>query len=219
MTFSIELLESELLNSDKLGSVLDIYTESFDNNVRISTKLIKKRIRNNTYRTILFSDRGLLSGFAFVIPITHMNLIHIDYIAIADHQRGKGMGSKILNTILQDIKWYKNHKANFSLECEDKLVGFYQRFGFTLFTNNYQLANKRLNFMTTLNRGIRKSSIMNSIKNINDVLQIVDTVIQITNNIKIPFNIKIISQIVRALIREKFIASELFDHFTRNLLI
>jgi len=92
-------------------------------------------------------------------------------------------------------------------------------FGFTLFTSNYQLANKRLNFMTTLNRGIRKSSIMNSIKNINDVLQIVDTIIQITNNIKIPFNIKIISQIIRALIREKFIASELFDHFTRNLLI
>lgn len=141
----------ELLSSDNnFNRVSQLYKDSFTPDVRIRIKLVKRRLRTNKYKLYLIMGHDkIVRGFCLFGTFSRFN--HLDYIAIKKEFRGNGMGSLVMKMIL-DV--YGNKPI--TLECEDKLIPFYEKFGFKVIPNLvYTAWNKRLNLMVRISNKTR----------------------------------------------------------------
>lgn len=123
---------------------IDVYKRAFDSDMRLETNLIKKYIKNKIYNVHILTNDDTLVGFSFVIPLNKYslrNIIHIDYIAIDPNHQGKGYATILMNKILSE---YNDNLI--TLECENKLVKFYEKYGF-LKKTEFQFKGKHMNFM------------------------------------------------------------------------
>ena len=119
-----------------------IYNEAFmeKQNEKISLKNIKKRMFNLKSKiNYLYVDNNII-GFSMVFNIIN-NIWHIDYLAIDPKYQSKGYGKLLIKDL---IKKYKN----LSLECNDKLITYYNKFNFNKHQINYYYDNHKFNIMT-----------------------------------------------------------------------
>jgi len=130
------------MDRDLYNKVNLIYLDSFEQHLRIAQHKIKHRIKTGKYLPVLFKKEEQLVGFAYIVN-PRINLYHIDFIAIDKMHRGCGAGLNAMNLLIGSIP--KN--SVLTLECEDKLVGFYQKFGFKLAPYAYSNYPVKLNFM------------------------------------------------------------------------
>lgn len=98
--------------------LLTVFDSVFPPKLRIPHPELEYRWRKKYYT--IFADKEL-ACFAFVVPFQEM--IHIDYLGVAQSHQGKGLARKMLEFLISFGK-------PLSLECEDRLIPFYGKFGF-----------------------------------------------------------------------------------------
>lgn len=141
-------------NDDDCKKVLKIYNESFPTHLKISDRRLKRRI-NRVYTSFLIRVNEQTIGFALLwIPKTRF--VHIDYLAIDQAHRKNGTGSAALKMLIEQFK-----DRIVTLECEDRLVGFYSRFGFKVSRIGY-CDHPKLNFMT-IGSGMSEIDLVNKV--------------------------------------------------------
>jgi N-acetylglutamate synthase-like GNAT family acetyltransferase len=122
-----------------------IYNNAFMNklNEKICLNKIKKRIFNLKSNIDYLYINNEIVGFGMVFNIMN-NLWHIDYLAIDPIYQNMGYGKILMNNLINKYK-------NLSLECNDKLINYYKKFGFIKHNNNYYYDNHQFNIMTNFN--------------------------------------------------------------------
>ncbi len=110
-----------------------LYLKSFPSKYRERiSKLNKKyKFKYNQGRLLILLFKNNLIGFIlYYIKKDKYNCkrLHIDYITIDNEYNGKGYSRLILNHL---INKYKNKIDTITLECEDKLIKYYQKLGYT----------------------------------------------------------------------------------------
>lgn len=147
--YSINYKMGDNLCEKDIDSIIRIYTQNFSRDLRIPYKEIMKRLSKNIYNThVMYStDNGEVIGFSFVVLLYNLNCVFIDYIAIDNKYQGKGLGKILFNHI------YDFHTQNvnywlLALECEDKLIGMYSKWGCKKVPINYDIYdNHHFNLM------------------------------------------------------------------------
>ena len=136
---------------DDYAQVNHIFLDSFEQALRIAQNKIKRRIKTGKYIPFFFKKEDALIGFSYV-TYPRYDIAHIDFLAISRSHRGGGTGSEALKLLISRLE----EKSVITLECEDKLVGFYRKFGFKLAPYLYSNYPVRLNFMIRPSKNILK---------------------------------------------------------------
>jgi ribosomal protein S18 acetylase RimI-like enzyme len=108
------------------------------------------KIRNNNNKTNKIKNNyeiNNLIGFSLLYNFPHKKFIHLDYIAIDKQFQGKGYGKQYLNYIIENFLMKQKNINYLTLECENKLIGFYEKFGFIKVNINYYYRGIKLNLM------------------------------------------------------------------------
>jgi ribosomal protein S18 acetylase RimI-like enzyme len=151
------------LSRDMIKNVLEIYKRAFNSDIKLEINLIKKYIKRKIYEIKILADNENIFGFSFIIPLQNYgikNIVHIDYIAIDYQHQGKGYANILMNNI---IEYYLDNSI--TLECEDKLIKFYEKFGF-IKLREFEFKGKYMNFMIRKNKIniVKTNKILNILK-------------------------------------------------------
>lgn len=118
-----------------------IYHEAFPEYERQTDELIIQRFKSDLYKMICcFSETEELVGFALTLDIGFDNCRFIEYFAVKDSFRHQGIGSEMINKMLNLCKLNNMHlimeveNPKFGDRTEQKLkrLDFYKKNGFSL---------------------------------------------------------------------------------------
>lgn len=115
----------------KFAEFWDLYNQSFPSEERRDLTAQKQILQDFRYDLECYYDEAKLKGFCAVWIFD--DFIFIDHIAISPEFRGQGIGSEIMNKVIN------NHKKPIILEVEkpetetaQRRITFYERLGFKL---------------------------------------------------------------------------------------
>jgi len=122
-----------------LQELLRIYSENFPDD--ISIKKVHQIFKEKDYKFLyLQQNKKILGGL--VLTQIDDDLIYIEYLFVDKEYQSKGVGKKLLNKLLDDYSDFR-----ISLHCENFLIKYYEKFGFTQKEGIYYFRNKKFNLM------------------------------------------------------------------------
>ena len=139
-----------------------IYDNAFfdEPEFKIKIKNLKKRMNNLNSKIEYLTIDNIKVGFCMLFKNKYNDdNWHLDYFAIDPLYQFKGYGTTLLNLIVSKYK-------KITLECENSLINYYNKFGFIKCKIKYYYNNLHLNFMSNFNNSKLKL-IANSINNFN----------------------------------------------------
>jgi ribosomal protein S18 acetylase RimI-like enzyme len=137
-------LESNI-HKDLFNRIFHLYDENFSPHVRVPHSKIRKRVKNKTYKLISLKKNNEMIGFSLISLNPLLKTIFIDYLCVDKcYQRG-GYGRQLLNEI-HTLKFFPEYEYCV-LECENYLVGYYQKNNFQKIPREYPLENSRPLFL------------------------------------------------------------------------
>jgi len=152
-----------LEENDCFDEIKKLYDESFSSKLKIKNHIIKRRLKTKRYQNFLIFKNNQKIGFCLLANLKQ-NLCHIDYLAIDKNFRGKGTGTEFMKFLILKLR-----DKIITLECEDSLISFYEKFGFIIIKNdNYYSWGQKVNFMV-LKRKYNIHNIHNIILNFNNI--------------------------------------------------
>jgi len=115
----------------KFAEFWDLYNQAFPADERRDITVQKQVMQNSCYDIECFYEKDKLKGFC--ATWTFPEFIFVDHIAVSPEFRGQGIGSEIINKVIND------HKKPVILEVErpetetaQRRITFYERLGFKL---------------------------------------------------------------------------------------
>ena len=99
----IEFIKCNISNAAFVKEALDIYINSFPSNERHPLDIIKERI--NKQKSILYVgiEDTKINCFALIWNLHESNFILLDYFAVEEKHRNKGIGTMFYNYLLNEI--------------------------------------------------------------------------------------------------------------------
>ncbi|QKF94104.1 acyl-CoA N-acyltransferase [Fadolivirus algeromassiliense] len=169
--FTIQELKKE--ETDLLNIIFELYQITFHPSLKIPQREIRKFIKNDIYTTNYILDKNnVICGYCFHMHIAPINAVEIDYIAIHPDYQGKGLARMLFDHVYNTYCLTKKNPKILTLECEDKLIGMYSKFGCQLIPVEYEVGcSRHLNIMAKSNKPIPRgyyNKIINAIKKEND---------------------------------------------------
>lgn len=113
--------------SQQFLQAMGIYGVEFPPDSRLSIPRIRALLQDGNYQLIVGQQNQQVVSFALIWMSRRPAFVHLDYIAVAQEWKGKGMGTAL-------YRWLLAHRAEFhpqarllTLEVDDSLIGFYRR--------------------------------------------------------------------------------------------
>lgn len=144
----LNIKKANKIQDDTINKVLKIYFDNFEKNIQIPKRIILKRIKKKKYDIFLLKLGNKIIGFSFTVLFSKEKFIFIDYIAIDIDHQGRGYGKILFNHIYD--YYIESKLANLLvLECENKLINMYQKWGCKRMPICYKFSDDTyLNIMT-----------------------------------------------------------------------
>ena len=139
-----------------IDKIVLIYKENFPEKLKQKLHKFKKTINKYDYVNLLIKNEEIV-GFAFFNWFSKIKLLHLDYISLDKSVQGNGNGSKYLNEIIK-LYYDMTHFYGLVLECENRLVKFYEKNLFVRIPCDYSYNGTKLNLML-INKKLKKSKI------------------------------------------------------------
>ncbi|MBI3245285.1 MAG: GNAT family N-acetyltransferase [Deltaproteobacteria bacterium] len=104
-----------------------IYGAEFPPDSRLTIARIRALLRAGSYRLIVGERDRQVTSFALVWVSRRPVFVHLDYIAVAQEWKGKGIGTALYRWLLAHLADFHPQAHLLTLEVDDSLVGFYRR--------------------------------------------------------------------------------------------
>lgn len=135
------LQEIHDVESSIFEQVFRIYSEAFVGPEELNIDQLKKLVKTGKYRLFVLTgsdlnDQSVVIGFIFLGSNNSKTIFNIDYLAINQRVRSKGAGTLMVQLLLSRVKREVSamllgvRPKAITLECEKKLISFYNRLGF-----------------------------------------------------------------------------------------
>ncbi len=112
------------------GEISDLHTAAFGFNrsVSMTEHRIKEKMANSQYEAYGYLRNGMLAGFFFMFVPDYINPKRIESFCVAPWHKGNGIGSVMLQFILDKYSLYDFYLTVASKN--DAAMGLYKKFGF-----------------------------------------------------------------------------------------
>lgn len=149
-------IETEI-TPETLDKVFRLYDENFSPHVKIPHHKIKKRIDRNVYQLLSIQNENKeWIGFSLISFNRSIKTIFVDYLCIDKKFQKGGNGKRILQMI-NNKNIYPEYDFSI-LECENYLVGYYEKNNYKRIPLNYPILNSKPLFMLYRQRNSERSN-------------------------------------------------------------
>ena len=138
----MEIREIYNANTAEFSEAIKIYVDNFEANVRHPVELIIKRIHEERYRLFVGKQEKDIIVFALVYRLNHPDFLLLDYYAVREGYRDKGIGTEFLKKLFEILRLNKK-EIYLIFEVEDPNFG-----------DNHEERNRRVRFYKSL--GVRQ---------------------------------------------------------------
>eukprot|EP01098_Paradermamoeba_levis_P002166 TRINITY_DN12561_c0_g1_i1.p1 TRINITY_DN12561_c0_g1~~TRINITY_DN12561_c0_g1_i1.p1 ORF type:complete len:173 (+),score=33.71 TRINITY_DN12561_c0_g1_i1:327-845(+) len=107
-----------------------IYSMNFCGPEEYGLEDILHQFKKGIYKMFALIKDNSAAGFVIIATYAGKKAQHIEYLAVRSDCQGKGLGSLIIQHLVKILAVEPPSPKVLSLECEKKLVPFYQRLGF-----------------------------------------------------------------------------------------
>ena len=126
-----EIIETDIQNG--FLETLDRLRKASDLDKEIGKNILRKIISNPDYIIEVVEENGKIIGSATLFIeqkfIHHGGRVgHIEDVVVSKEYEGKGIGIKLVTSLLEKAKAMNCYKT--ILDCNDELIPFYERIGF-----------------------------------------------------------------------------------------
>jgi len=109
-----------------------LFASTFHGEVDPIVATVNEFVQSGKYQILALvdkSDRSVIGGAILGdIRGVHQDVVILEYFFVNPEKRGKGIGTKWFNTLLDYLKEHTTYKYMI-LECVESLIGFYSRLG------------------------------------------------------------------------------------------
>lgn len=98
-----EFIKCNISNNAFVKEALDIYINSFPSNERHPLDIIKERIIKQKSILYVGIEDGKVNCFALTWNLQESNFTLLDYFAVEERQRNKGIGARFYNFLINEI--------------------------------------------------------------------------------------------------------------------
>eukprot|EP01097_Dermamoeba_algensis_P003552 TRINITY_DN2451_c0_g1_i1.p1 TRINITY_DN2451_c0_g1~~TRINITY_DN2451_c0_g1_i1.p1 ORF type:complete len:163 (+),score=19.77 TRINITY_DN2451_c0_g1_i1:355-843(+) len=107
---------------------MTLFKENFSGPSEYGEREVLTQFARGLYRAFVLyrSDVDGLVAFAMTLQLTS-TASHLEYLAVSSKAQGKGLGSLVLRELKRELQ--KGTDKVLTLECEKKLIPFYQKLG------------------------------------------------------------------------------------------
>jgi ribosomal protein S18 acetylase RimI-like enzyme len=138
------------ISNKYINKIIEFYSKNFPLQLREPLNKFRKSIRKYDYVNILCKGEEMI-GFALFNWFDKIKLLHLDFISLDKSAQGSGIGSIYLKELTKMYYKITNYNA-LVLECENRLIKFYEKNNFVKIPSNYFYNNVRLNLMVNNKR-------------------------------------------------------------------
>jgi len=138
------------ISNQYIDKIIEFYSKNFPLELREPLNKFRKSIRKYDYINILCKENEII-GFALFNWFDKIKLLHLDYVSLDKSAQGSGIGSIYLKELTEMYYKITNYNA-LVLECENRLIKFYEKNNFVKIPTIYFYNNIRLNLMVNNKR-------------------------------------------------------------------
>lgn len=144
-----------------LTDILDLYKQNFDTKVEMDIDNLKNLIINKYYKVCFCLNNNSKVVGIIILAVLSENKYHIEYLCVDKNFTSLGIGKMLINFI-KDILPLNNI---LSLHCEEKMINYYKKLGFTLLLDLFSFQN--ITFYTMI-KGEKNVSAVKIINELNE---------------------------------------------------
>jgi GNAT superfamily N-acetyltransferase len=99
-----KFIKCQLTNHNLINAALDIYIRSFPSNERHPIDVIKERINKNKSILYVGLENNKVICFALIWDLLGSNFVLLDYFAVDESERNRGIGQMFYNFLMREVK-------------------------------------------------------------------------------------------------------------------
>lgn len=104
-----------------------IYRTEFLADSRLPVATIHTLLTAGQYQLFVTQEQGTVLGFALIWISRRPAFVHLDYIAVRQEQKGRGIGTVLYRWLTSHLRELYPRASLLTLEVEDELIPFYRR--------------------------------------------------------------------------------------------
>jgi ribosomal protein S18 acetylase RimI-like enzyme len=117
----------ERYSSGRFREAMQIYQAEFPIRSRLPITRIRQLLSTGSYQLFVARDSGRVLGLALVWVCARPAFAHLDYIAVAQQWKGRGIGTAFYRWLIAHLKELSSRAQLLTLEVDDELIDFYRR--------------------------------------------------------------------------------------------
>lgn len=104
-----------------------IYQREFPADSRLSVATIRTLLKGEQYQLFVTREGETVLGFALVWISLRPAFVHLDYVAVRQEQKGRGIGTALYRWLTTHLQELCPRASLLTLEVGDELIPFYRR--------------------------------------------------------------------------------------------
>jgi ribosomal protein S18 acetylase RimI-like enzyme len=113
--------------SRQFQEAMQIYHAEFPADSRLSVAKIRTLLTAGHYQLFVMHEGGEVLGFALIWISRRPAFVHLDYIAVRQEQKGRGVGTVLYRWLTTHLQELCPRASLLTLEVDDELIPFYRR--------------------------------------------------------------------------------------------
>src|SRR5262245_39566833 len=114
-------------HSHRFHQAMRIYMTEFPRDSRLSIARIHELLKEGHYQLIVAEEKKQVLGFALLWLCRRPAFVHLDYIAVEQQWKRKGVGTALYRWLITHLPDLSPRAALLTLEVDPALIAFYQR--------------------------------------------------------------------------------------------
>lgn len=126
-TARVQFHRVDKYSSRQFREAMRIYLAEFPRDSRLSLARIRELLKAGDYQLLVAADAQRVLGFALIWLCRQPAFVHLDYIAVSQDTKGKGVGTSLYRWLIAHLKDLLPRAQLLTLEVGDDLIPFYRR--------------------------------------------------------------------------------------------
>jgi GNAT superfamily N-acetyltransferase len=117
----------EHYSSRRFHEAMRIYRAELSRDTGLPIPRIRELLQAGNYQLLIGQDEQQVLVFALIWICQKPAFVHLDYFAVAEGWKGKGIGTTLYRWLTDHLTDFSPHAQLLTLEVEDDLIAFYRR--------------------------------------------------------------------------------------------
>lgn len=123
----LSFIRVEQYASRRFREAMRIYRAEFSHDTGLPVSRLFELLKEGSYQLLVAQAEQRVLGFALIWVCRNPAFVHLDYFAVVDEWKEKGIGTRLYRWLTEHLTDFSSRARLLTLEVEDDLIAFYRR--------------------------------------------------------------------------------------------